>query len=74
MQASHWRRLLLLMLSETDRPKLELAATALEEAIFVRYQELGNAQGPVATQERHGLKEARYRLVVVRTKKLGYPA
>src|SRR3954468_17010557 len=40
-QASNWRRFLIRMLNETEHKKVLLAARALEDAMFLRYLELG---------------------------------
>jgi hypothetical protein len=68
-----WRSLLLKMLNETDVSKVEIAAADLEDAIFLRYQQMLSLGTSEAMQERGELREACDRLAFVRIKKLGYP-
>jgi hypothetical protein len=68
-----WRSLLVRLLNERDNSKLEAAAADLEDAIFLRYQQLQALQSREAIQERRELKEACERLAIVRINKLGYP-
>ena len=70
--ARDWRRLLLQMLGENDRAKLEVIAAALEDAIFLRYQQLGRLETPEANEERQELQLACDRLSLVRINVLGY--
>jgi len=70
-EAADWRRLLLQMLGESDRSRLELIASALEDAIFVRYQELASIETPDANEERRELQLACDRVSLVRINVLG---
>jgi hypothetical protein len=68
---SDWRRLLDEMVTETDRTKLEEKAVELENALFLRGQEL-----PVdgeAKRERLEMNEAADKLLRIRVEKLGFP-
>jgi hypothetical protein len=69
---SDWERLLDELLAETDKKKLESLAQRLENALFLRSQELeaGNESSDV---ERQAIKVAIDKLLRVKVEKLGFP-
>jgi hypothetical protein len=69
---STWKRLLDELLAETDKKKLESLAQQLENALFLRSQELeaGNGSSDV---ERQAIKVAIDKLLRVKVEKLGFP-
>ena len=69
--SANWERLFDEVMAETDKEKLRKKAEELENAIFVRGQELQSDGGTDA--ERQGLNEAIQRLLKVRVEKLDFP-
>jgi hypothetical protein len=71
---SRWKTLLVEMLKETNQAKRELAAVALEEAIYERHRELTDqrAFNSESMAERMKMKEAFMRLLDVRSQ-LSFP-
>ncbi len=66
-----WQRLLQELLLETNSAALEKKALQLEDALFVRGQQLDDSAAGEA--ERIALKEAARQLLMVRVEKLGFP-
>ncbi len=69
--AADWRRLLDECLAENDKNSLHQKANALEEALFVRLQELSSDES--AETEKSAMKEATWKLLRIRAEKLGFP-
>jgi len=70
-QFNSWRRKYAALVSEEERNNLPKLATELEEALFVRCQELANDATP--TTERAALQKAVRTLRAIQEDKLGYP-
>jgi len=70
-QFTRWRRKYAALVSEEDPNKLPKLATELEEALFVRCQELANDATP--TTERAAIQKAVRTLRAIQEDKLGYP-
>jgi hypothetical protein len=70
-KGSDWQSLLADVLAETDKAKLETKAEELENAIFLRSQELHSNGGTEV--ERQGMKVAIHKLLKVKVEKLGFP-
>jgi hypothetical protein len=68
---SDWRRLLQEVLTETDKAKLEKKAEELENALFVRGQEL--PPDGAAEEERQDMNAATQKLLRIKVEKLGFP-
>jgi hypothetical protein len=68
---TQWKNLLEEMLAETDKAKIELKAQELENAIFMRSQEI-HMWGATEV-ERESIKDATNKLLRVKVEKLGYP-
>jgi hypothetical protein len=71
-KGSDWKRLLDEVMAETDNRKLEGLTQQLENALFLRSQELeaGNGSNDV---ERQAIKVAIDKLLRVKVEKLGFP-
>jgi hypothetical protein len=69
---SDWKRLLDELLAETDKKKLETLAQQLENALFLRSQELEAGNGSTDV-ERQSIKVAIDKLLRVKVEKLGFP-
>lgn len=70
-QFSTWRRKYAALVSEENPNNLPKLATELEEALFVRWQELANDATP--TTERAAIQKAVRTLRAIQEDKLGYP-
>ena len=70
-QFNSWRRKYAALVSEEEPNNLPKWATELEEALFVRCQELANDATP--TTERAALQKAVRTLRAIQEDKLGYP-
>ena len=70
-QFTNWRRKYAALVSEKDSNNLPKLATELEEALFVRFQELSNDATP--TTERVAIQKAIRTLRAIQEDKLGYP-
>ena len=70
-QFNSWRRKYAALVSEEEPNNLPKLATELEEALFVRCQELANDATP--TTERAALQKAVRTLRAIQEDKLGYP-
>jgi hypothetical protein len=68
---TEWKQLLEELLAETDKAKMELKAQKLENAIFIRSQEI-HMWGATEV-ERESIKDAIRKLLKVKVEKLGYP-
>src|SRR4051812_9358536 len=71
LQFNTWRRKYAALVSEKDSNNLPKLATELEDALFVRWQELGNDATP--TTERAAIAKAVRTLRAIQEDKLGYP-
>jgi hypothetical protein len=71
-KGSDWKRLLSEVLAETDKQKLEGLAQQLENALFLRSQELEAGNGST-DEERQAIKIAIDKLLRVKVEKLGFP-
>jgi hypothetical protein len=69
---SDWARLLDELLAETDKKKLEDLSQQLENALFLRSQELEAGNG-ASDVERQAIKVAIDKLLRVKVEKLGFP-
>jgi hypothetical protein len=69
--AADWRRLLDECLIESDKNALHEKTNALEEALFVRLQQLSSDES--AETEKAAMKEATWKLLRIRAEKLGFP-
>jgi hypothetical protein len=68
---TEWKQLLEEVLAETDKAKIELKAQELENALFIRSQEMHLFGGTEV--ERESIKVATQKLLRVKVEKLGYP-
>jgi hypothetical protein len=68
---TEWKQLLEEVLAETDTAMIEKKAQELENALFIRSQEIHMYGGTDA--ERESMKAAAQTLLEVKVKKLGYP-
>jgi hypothetical protein len=68
---TEWKQLLDEVLAETDHAKIELKAQELENALFIRTQEMHEYGG--TDVERESIKVAIQKLLRVKVEKLGYP-
>ena len=66
-----WRQKYVALVSEKDAKNLPKLATELEEALFLRCQELANNAKP--TTERVAIQRAVRTLRVIQEDRLGYP-
>lgn len=72
IEGADWKRLLQEVMAETDKTKLKQKSDDLEEALFLRTQELvHSADGQV---ERQAIKDATRSLLRVRVDKLNFPS
>jgi hypothetical protein len=71
-KSSDWKRLLDAVMAETDKRKLEGLAQQLENALFLRSQELEAGNGSTEV-ERQAIKVAIDKLLQVKVEKLGFP-
>jgi hypothetical protein len=67
-----WKELLDEVMAETDKEKLEGLAQQLENALFLRSQELETGSGSTEV-ERQAIKVAIDKLLRVKVEKLGFP-
>jgi hypothetical protein len=70
-QFTTWRRKYAALVCEQNPNSLPKLATELEEALFVRFQELANDATP--TTERAAIQKAVRTLRAIQEDKLGYP-
>ena len=68
---TEWKQLLEELLAETDKAKMELKSQKLENAIFIRSQEI-HMWGATEV-ERESIKDAIRKLLKLKVEKLGYP-
>jgi hypothetical protein len=68
---TEWKHLLEEVLAETDKAKVELKTQELENALFIRAQEIHMWGGTEV--ERESMKVAARKLLLVKVEKLGYP-
>jgi hypothetical protein len=70
--SKNWKELLDDVMAETDKEKLEGLAQQLENALFLRSQELEAGDGSTEV-ERQAIKVAIDKLLRVKVEKLGFP-
>lgn len=70
-KSANWRRLLQDVLAETDKTKLARKAMELEDALFVRGQELH--ANDAEEKERQEMRDAALKLFEIKKKELGFP-
>jgi hypothetical protein len=70
--SKNWKELLDEVMAETDKEKLEGLAQQLENALFLRSQELETGSGSTEV-EREAIKVAIDKLLRVKVEKLGFP-
>jgi hypothetical protein len=70
-KSAKWRHLLQDVLAETDKTKLAKKAMELEEALFVRGQEL--QVNAAEETERQEMRDAALKLLEIKREKLGFP-
>jgi hypothetical protein len=68
---SSWQELYQAALVESDKKKLNELILAVEEAIFLRAQELSDSK--VDDKERSLMAEATQELLIIKTRRLGWP-
>jgi hypothetical protein len=68
---SSWQELYQAALVESDKQKLTQLAMAVEEAMFLRAQELSDSKSD--NKERTLMAEANQKLLIIKTEKLGWP-
>ena len=68
---SSWQELYLAALHASDQNKLTELVLAVEEAMFLRAQELTDSYAD--NQERAAIDQAAERLLIIKTKTLGWP-
>lgn len=68
---SSWRELYQAALKEPDKEKLTQLVLAVEEAMFLRAQELTSSGA--GDKERTAMAEAAFNLLTIKTEKLGWP-
>ena len=68
---SSWQELYQAALVEPDQKKLTDLVLAVEEALFLRAQEL--TSGGADDKERTAMAEAAHNLLTIKTEKLGWP-
>lgn len=68
---SSWQELYQAALIESDKKKLNELILAVEEAMFLRAQELSDSK--VDDKERTLMAEANQKLLIIKTERLGWP-
>jgi hypothetical protein len=68
---SSWQELYQAALNEPDKKKLTHLVLAVEEAIFLRAQELTSSRAD--DKERTAMAQAAHNLLTIKTEKLGWP-
>ncbi len=72
-QTSSWRQLYRRAQSAKEIEEITQAVSDAEDAIFERWQQLGNSSGNLHVEESRELQEASDGLLAIKTQKLGWP-